>query len=85
MEIAGVEEFAFPCRQPALAGLRLTLRAVAISTGVVGDGLITTTRATIAMPAQRGGTAALDGAQCFELLETKARSIPIQEAIAVHA
>ena len=43
MEIAGVEEFAFSCCQPALAGLRLTLGAVPISTRVVGDGLITAT------------------------------------------
>jgi len=32
MEIAGVEEFAFACHQPPLAGLRLTLGAVPIST-----------------------------------------------------
>jgi hypothetical protein len=38
METSGVEEFAY--RQPTLAGLRLTLKAVPISTRVVGDGLI---------------------------------------------
>ena len=85
MEIAGVEEFAFPCRQPAFARLRLTLGAVAISTRVVGDGLITATRASIAMPAQGGGAAALNGTKGFELLKVEARSIPIQEAIALHA
>ena len=40
MEIAGVEEFAFTCRQPALACLGLTLRTVPVSARVVGDGLI---------------------------------------------
>jgi hypothetical protein len=85
MEIAGVEEFAFPCCDPALASLCLTLGAVAISTRVVGDGLITATRASIAMPAEGGSAAALNGTKSFELLIVKARSMPIQEAIALHA
>ena len=85
MEIAGVEEFAFPCCQPALAGLCLTLGAVPISTRVVGDGLITATRASIAMSAEGSCAAALNGTKGFELLKVKARSIPIQEAIALRA
>ena len=84
VKIAGVEEFAFPCRQPALARLCLTLGTVAIATRVVGDGLITATRASIAMTAEGGSTAALNGTKGFELLIIKARSIPIQEAIALH-
>src|SRR5215469_1793302 len=85
VEIAGVEEFAFPGRQPTLTRLCLTLGAMAIATRVVGDGLITATRASIAMPAQGGSAAALNGTKGFELLKVKARSIPIQEAIALHA
>ena len=39
MEIAGVEELASPCRDPALASLRLTLGAVAIALwGVFSNG-----------------------------------------------
>ena len=68
VEIAGVEEFAFPCRQPALARLCLTLGTVAIATRVVGDGLIPATRASIAMPAEGGSAAALNGTKGFELL-----------------
>jgi hypothetical protein len=37
------------------------------------------------MPAQGSGAAALNGTKGFELLKVKARSIPIQEAIALHA
>jgi hypothetical protein len=37
------------------------------------------------MPAQGSCAAALNGTKGFELLKVKARSIPIQEAIALHA
>jgi hypothetical protein len=52
VELASVEEFALAGCEPALAGLGLTLGAVPISTRVVGDGLITATLASIAMPAE---------------------------------
>jgi hypothetical protein len=85
VEVAGVEEFTFSCRQPALASLCLTLGAVPIPARVVRDGLIAATRASIAMPAEGSRAAALNGSKGFELLKVKARSIPIQEASAVHA
>ena len=85
MEIAGGQEFALAGRQPALAGLRLTLGAVPISARVVGDGLIPAARASIAMTAEGSGAAALNGPKGFELLKAKARSIPIQKAIALRA
>ncbi len=81
MEIAGVEEIALPCCDPALASLRLTLGAVAIATRVVGDGLIPAALAGIAMPAEGSGAAALNGSQGFELLEIQARSIAVEKAI----
>jgi hypothetical protein len=37
------------------------------------------------MPAEGRGAAALNGTKGFELLKVKARSIPIQETIAVYA
>ena len=85
MEIAGVEEFAFACRQPALAGLCLALGAVPVSARVIGDGLIATAEASIAMPAEGSGATALNSPKGFELLKVKAGSIPIQEAIALRA
>ena len=83
VRITGVEKFCFPSRQPALTRLRLTLRTVPIATRVVGDGLITAARASIAMPAQGSSTTALNGTKGLELLKVKARSIPLQEAIAM--
>jgi hypothetical protein len=85
VEIAGGEEFPLPRQQPTLTRLGLTLGAVAIATRVVGDGLITTTRASITMPAEGSCAAALNGTKGFELLKIKARSIPLQEAITLHA
>ena len=83
VKIAGVEKFCFPSRQPALTRLRLTLRTVPIATRVVGDGLITSAWASISMPAQVSSSTALNGTKGFELLKVKARSIPLQEAIAM--
>jgi hypothetical protein len=85
MEVTGGQEFAFAGRQPALACLRLTLGAVPISARVVRDSLMTAARAGIAMTAQRSGATAQNGTKRFELLKVKARSIAIQEAIALRA
>jgi hypothetical protein len=85
MEIAGSQEFALARLQPAFAGLGLTLGAVSISARVVGDGAMAATQASIAMAAHGSGAAALNGSKGFELLIAEARSIPIQEAIAVRA
>src|SRR5271157_1177281 len=85
MEIAGGQKFALPGRQPALAGLRLAVGAVPISARVIRDGLITAERALIAVTTQGSGTAALNGPKGFQLLKAEARSIPIQEAIALRA
>ena len=40
MEVTGGQEFAFAGRQPALAGLRLTLGAVPVSARVIRDSLM---------------------------------------------
>jgi hypothetical protein len=85
MEIAGGQKFAFPCRQPALSCLRLALGAMPVSARVVGDGLITATLAGIAMPAEGGGAAALNGAKGLELLEIQARSIAVEKTLALGA
>jgi hypothetical protein len=37
------------------------------------------------MATEGSGAAALNGPECFELLKVEARSLPIQEAIAVRA
>ena len=40
VEVRHVEEFLFPRREPALASLRLALRAVPVAAGVIRDGLM---------------------------------------------
>jgi hypothetical protein len=47
------EKFFFPCGEPALASLRLTLRAVPVSAGVIRDGLMTALRTSIDVAAER--------------------------------
>ena len=85
MEVTGGQEFAFAGRHPALARLRLALGAVPVSARVVRDSLMTATRTGIAMTAQSSGATTQYGTKRFELLKAKAGSIPIQEAIALHA
>ncbi len=85
MEVAGGQEFSLTGRQPALARLALALGAVPISARVVRDGLMSTAQARILVATQCCGTAALNGTKRFELLEVKAGSIPVQEAIALSA
>jgi hypothetical protein len=52
---------------------------------VVRDGLMSTAQECIPVATQCCGAAALNGTKRFELLELKARSIPVQEAIALSA
>src|SRR5215470_2398899 len=54
------QQFALPCRQPLFACIGLALWAVAVSAGVVGDGLISAARALITMTAKRCRPAAQD-------------------------
>jgi hypothetical protein len=85
MEIAGGQEFSLMGRQPTLTRLGLTLRAVPISARVVRDGLMPAAQASIPVATQCCGTTALYGTKRFELLEVKAGSITVQEAIALRA
>jgi len=85
MEVAGGQEFSLAGRQPTLARLGLALGTVPISARVVRNGLMSTAQACIPVATQCCGAAALNGPKRFELLEVKARSIPVQEAIALSA
>src|ERR1700722_6040485 len=85
MEVGQSEQFLFAESKPALARLRLTLRAMAITTRIKGDGRMTATGATIDVTSQRCGAAMLDSAQPLQLLETQPSAIPFAEAIPVFA
>lgn len=70
MEIAHRDQFVFPGAPPFLACIGLALRTMSISAGVVRDGLVAAANALIAMPAQRGGAAALCGPEFRRFLQT---------------
>ena len=63
VHIRHVEELPFARVQPALARLRLTLRAVPIATRVIGDGLMPAGVTPVEMSAERGGPTARDRAE----------------------
>jgi hypothetical protein len=67
MKVAHRKQFSLSGAEPFLASVRLALRTVAITAGVVGDGLITAVSALIAMSAQRGRTAARNGVEDLDL------------------
>ena len=59
------EQFPLPRSQPFLACVGLTFWAMAVSAGVIGDGLVAAVSALIAMSAESGRTAAFNGEQHF--------------------
>ena len=75
VHIRHVEELPLARLEPALAGLRLALRTVAIPTRVIGDGLMPAGVTPIEMPAERGGPTARDRAQHGSLLHAEPRML----------
>src|SRR5215467_13369513 len=68
---------------PLLARHALTLGAMAIAAGVVGDAeVLPTSGAVIAMAAERCGAAALDGAHDLQMKPCDVRPAAIEEVIA---
>ena len=75
VHIRHVEEFPLARAEPALARLRLTLRAVAIPTRVIGDGLMPAGVTAIECPPEGGRTAARDRAEDGSLLHAEPRML----------
>ena len=68
VEVVHRQQFILPGAQPLLPGVGLTLRTVAISAGVERDGRsMLAFQTSVAMAAQRGGAAALDCPEHFNL------------------
>ena len=68
MDVGRGEKFAAPCLKPAFAGARLTLRAMAVSATVIGDGgAMSTAGALIDMTAECGGAATGNGQQDLDM------------------
>ena len=82
VEVRNVEEFFLSCGEPALASLRLTLRAVPVPAGIMGDGLMTAFGALIDVPSQRRRAAAGDCPQHAQLLIAQPGAL-VQESVAL--
>src|SRR5215475_5509271 len=68
MHVACGEQFLSALGQPAVTRSRLALWAVPVPAAVVGDGAMSTARALIEVAAKRGGAAARNGPQYFDVL-----------------
>ena len=68
MHVRRRKKFAATLLKPTFASARLTLRAVPISTRVVGDGAMSAARALIEMSAEHGRATPRDGQQHFDML-----------------
>ncbi len=75
VHIRHVEQIPLARVEPALPRLRLALRAVPISTRVIGDGLMPAGVTPIEMPAERGGATARDRSQHGSLLRAQPRML----------
>ena len=78
------QEFLLPFGEPACACLGLALGAVPIAARIIRDGLKSALGAGIEMTSERGGAAVLQSAEGLELLEIEARSIPVEETLALN-
>jgi hypothetical protein len=81
MDVGRGEKFAATCLQPAFAGACLTLRAVAISAAVIGDGgAMSTVGALIDMAAECGGATAGNGQQHFDVGPADPLAVALDES-----
>jgi hypothetical protein len=80
VQIAGREKLTSTRGDPAFPGSDLALRAMAITTAVVGDGGTTpATGALVEMTAECGGTTPPNGPQHFDVLPTEPVAISFDE------
>src|ERR1700676_259593 len=68
MHVLRRKKFPATLLEPTFASARLTLRAVPISTRVVGDGAMSAARALIEMSAEHGRATPRNGQQHFDML-----------------
>jgi hypothetical protein len=85
MKVRQVEQLLFPAGKPSLACLRLTLWAMPVPAGVEREGRMTAPGAVIERAAQSRRTAALNGAQHFQLLIAEPESVLGNEAVTLRA
>ena len=79
VNVARREEFLLTRGDPTVTGSGLTLRAVAISAGVVRDGAMSAAGALIDMTAESGGATAHNGQQHFDVLPAEPLAISLEK------
>jgi hypothetical protein len=85
MKVRQAKQLLFAASEPSLACLRLALGAVSVPAGVKRDGRMTAPGTLIEMAAQSWRTAALNGAQHFQLLIAEPGAVLCNEAITLRA
>ena len=81
VEIFDRQQFSPPAFEPLCPLRVLALRAVAVTAGVVSDAAVIAMAAFFGMAAQRGGTAALDGAHDAQLCERQRMAAAVSFAV----
>src|SRR6516225_4572401 len=81
MEVARGQKFLLTRRDPAFPSPGLTLGAMPITAGVVGDGAMAAASALIDMTAQCGGTTARNSQQHFNVLPTDPVTVSFDEGV----
>ena len=81
MDVARREKFSLTCCDPSFPGSSLTLRAVAVPAGVVGDGgAMSAAGALVEMTAEGGGATPRNGQQHFDVLPAEPLAISFDES-----
>ena len=82
VQIAGREKFSSTRSDPAVPSSGLTLRAMAITAAVIGDGgTMSAAGALIEMTTECGGTTPANGQQYFDVLPTEPVAISFDEGL----
>jgi len=81
MNIRDREKLSLARGKPLVAGIGLTLRAMAVTAGVVGDGFVATAGTPIFVAAERCRAAALDGGEHLAVQPCQPRTVIIDELL----
>ena len=81
VDIAGGQKVPAARFQPMVAGIGLTLRAVPVPTRVEGDDAMSAVETLIQMAAERGGAAAQDRCEDFQMKPSEPLTAAIEESV----
>ena len=79
------QQLVLPTSQPLFSGIGLALWAMAVTTRIEGDGLVTALIALVTVPAQGSGTAADNSTEHFDLWPGQCPPVPLPELAPCHA